>query len=421
MSVLGAIAKGALRQHKNLEKAPKIVTGILRTLQKNNDALELIIQRGEQRKPLIIPLVWLRDHCRHPRNYNEVTKQRKSNAVDILEKATIDETTQSVNITDGTTLAVRWKDGLESEFHINDLIESALFDQKPETRGINLWKKLNADELPRLEMSSLNMKSFVEMFVKYGFVMVDGVEATAEATEALCKKIAPIHDTFFGAFWVFSNQTQENGEEYHEDTAYGNEEIGPHTDGTYFNQTPGVQVFHCLHPAEEGGDTLLVDGFRCADSLKKANPGAFEMLSKRKIEHHYIEGENTSGALYSTSLEKSVIELDSQGNMVQIRFNPYDRAPFRALKEGEDSILYARDALAYYQSYSAFSSICHAPENSTAISLRPGTVIFLDNYRVLHSRTSFKGWRQMCGCYLSRDNLMAKARPLLPTKIRRFI
>ncbi|VDO43008.1 unnamed protein product [Haemonchus placei] len=32
-----------------------------------------------------------------------------------------------------------------------------------------------------------------------------------------------------------------------------------------------------------------------------------------------------------------------------------------------------------------------------------------------------QGWRQMCGCYLSRDNFMAKARPLLPEEIRRFV
>ncbi|KAK6735147.1 hypothetical protein RB195_018374 [Necator americanus] len=102
-------------------------------------------------------------------------------------------------------------------------------------------------------------------------------------------------------------------------------------------------------------------------------------------------------------------------------FNPYDRAPFRALREGKDSEHYALNTMAYYRAYAAFSSICHVPENSTTIALRPGTVIFLDNFRVLHSRTSFKGWRQMCGCYLSRDNFMAKARPLLPSEIGRFV
>ncbi|RCN42987.1 hypothetical protein ANCCAN_11035 [Ancylostoma caninum] len=55
------------------------------------------------------------------------------------------------------------------------------------------------------------MKEFAELFVKYGMVIVDGVEATSQATETLCRRVAPIHDTFFGAFWVFSNKTHENG------------------------------------------------------------------------------------------------------------------------------------------------------------------------------------------------------------------
>ncbi|KAK5980711.1 Taurine catabolism dioxygenase TauD/TfdA family [Trichostrongylus colubriformis] len=163
------------------------------------------------------------------------------------------------------------------------------------------------------------MKFIAESFVKYGLVMIDGVEASAQTTEELCRRVAPIHDTFFGSFWMFSNQAQVKGEEYHEDTAYGSDTIGPHTDGTYFNQTPGIQVFHCLHAAEEGGDTALVDGFQSAAQLKNENLSAFELLSSRKIEHHYIESGAGNDALYSTAKEKPVIELDSSGNIVQIR------------------------------------------------------------------------------------------------------
>ncbi|KAJ1370027.1 Taurine catabolism dioxygenase TauD, TfdA, variant 2 [Parelaphostrongylus tenuis] len=272
-----------------------------------------------------------------------------------------------------------------------------------------------------MDISQFSMRTFAELFVKYGMVIVNGIEANPHATEEFCRTLAPIHDTFFGSFWVFSNKAQEKGEEYHEDTAYGNEFIGPHTDGTYFQQTPGIQVFHCLHAAEQGGDTVLVDSLYCAIQLQKENPEAFRILTEQKIDHHYIEVANKDTELHSLSKEKTVIELDSYGNIVQIRFNPYDRAPFRILRKGEDTAYYAVKALQFYHAYTAFSRICHQPENSTTISLRPETVIFIDNFRILHSRTAFTGWRQMCGCYLSRDNFMAKARPLFPAEIRRFI
>ncbi|EYC13685.1 hypothetical protein Y032_0043g864 [Ancylostoma ceylanicum] len=319
MITLGTIARRGLSVCQRRGIAARILTSNLRSLQNADDALEIVIQQGNDKKPLMVPLVWLRDHCRDPRSYNEATNQRKSNAVDLLEKAKV-EGMQSVSITDGTRLAIRWMDGLRSEFPIDDLLSSSQMDQRIDlAKYVKPWKQLNKEELPRMQMSTFSMEKFAELFVKYGLVIVNDVEATSQATETLCRRVAPIHDTFFGAFWVFSNKTHENGEEYHEDTAYGNEGIGPHTDGTYFNQTPGIQVFHCLHPAVEGGDTVLVDGFNCARQLKEENPNAFEILSRRKIEHHYVEVGDTDGGLFSTSREKSVIELDLHGNLVQIR------------------------------------------------------------------------------------------------------
>jgi hypothetical protein len=37
-----------------------------------------------------------------------------------------------------------------------------------------------------------------------------------------------------------------------------------------------LQVFHCLHHNSEGGETLLVDGFRAAYDLKQTHPESFK-------------------------------------------------------------------------------------------------------------------------------------------------
>ncbi|CAD6192227.1 unnamed protein product [Caenorhabditis auriculariae] len=271
-------------------------------------------------------------------------------------------------------------------------------------------------EIPSIHHGDLTQENFSKNLFKYGVVVINGIESTAEATETLCKQLIPVHDTFFGQFWTFSNEANEN-EPVYEDTAYGNEEIGPHTDGTYFNQTPGIQVFHCLKPAKNGGETILVDSFHCASILKESDPESFEVLASTKIEHHYLEGTPSGSVLNTVSHEKPVIELDSYRNITQIRYNPYDRAPYRCLGKEED----AREAIRFYKAYEKFSRICHDPSNSVQISLQPGSVIFIDNFRVLHSRAEFQGHRQMCGCYLSRDNFYAKARPFLPEEIRRYV
>ncbi|CAI5443222.1 unnamed protein product [Caenorhabditis angaria] len=73
----------------------------------------------------------------------------------------------------------------------------------------------------------------------------------------------------------------------------------------------------------------------------------------------------------------------------------------------------AISVLKFYEAYEAFSRLCHDSKYSISIKLQPGMVIFIDNFRVLHSRTGFEGYRRMCGCYLSRDNFYAKSRPIL--------
>ena len=91
-------------------------------------------------------------------------------------------------------------------------------------------------------------------------------------------------DTVYGKFWKFSSASLDFA-----DTAYTSEALGPHTDSTYYTNTPGVQVrrifrngyrfkstdvclqvFHLLdHSSGSGGETVLVDGFYCANMLQK--------------------------------------------------------------------------------------------------------------------------------------------------------
>jgi trimethyllysine dioxygenase len=45
--------------------------------------------------------------------------------------------------------------------------------------------------------------------------------------------------------------------------AYTSLALGAHTDNTYFNEPAGLQMFHLLsHTEGEGGESLLVDGYR---------------------------------------------------------------------------------------------------------------------------------------------------------------
>lgn len=397
----------------------RVIGWNFKNIRSKNDALEVIFEEKGSSSKLLIPFVWLRDHCTSKKHYHQPTNQRKSNCTDLINQSLIKAEDQ-ISIDDSKkSIIIDWIDGHQSVFDIGEIVGKGRRRREKhiDEKVLELWNSQKLKEVPRISKSSLSLKSFSENLAKYGTVIIDDVEGSAEATEKLCQSLVPVHDTFFGQFWVFSNSATEDEPAY-EDTAYGNEEIGPHTDGTYFNQTPGIQVFHCLTPAKTGGDTVVVDSFWCANLLKKEDPEAFETLCRVKISHHYLEGTPPGSSIHSVSLEKPVIELDSSGNITQIRYNPYDRAPFSCLSTSESS---ASDVIRFYDAYQKFSRICHDPLNSLTISLKPGSVIFIDNFRVLHSRTAFQGYRKMCGCYLSRDNFMAKARPFLDDKLRIFL
>lgn len=198
-----------------------------------------------------------------------------------------------------------------------------------------------------------------------------------------------------------------------DDTAYGSEAIGPHTDGTYLDQPPGIQVFHCLKPANKGGLTLLVDGFAAAERLRTDKPELFKTLATTPIEHHYLEADR----LHARSLAELVIrQFPRVDKIAQIRFNPYDRAPMRTLRiddiRGDDQKA-LEECVLFYNAYQHFAQLINQPEGQVKLWMRPGSILFIDNFRVLHGREHFQGERIICGCYLSRDGFLARARPLL--------
>ena len=86
------------------------------------------------------------------------------------------------------------------------------------------------------------------------------------------------------------------------------------------------------------------------------------------------------------------------------RFNPYDRAPLNTVPP--------TDIAQFYCSYTALQGIIRRQESEFWIKLKPGMVLLVDNWRVMHGRSGFTGKRVICGCYLPRDDWMSRIRAL---------
>jgi trimethyllysine dioxygenase len=239
---------------------------------------------------------------------------------------------------------------------------------------------MNTDEGVRQWLSTVAL---------YGFALVTGTPATAEATEALIRRVGYVRETIFGGFWVFTDDLSKA------DLAYTTTHLASHTDGTYSHDAPGLQMLHCLQFEGTGGDSTLVDGFKIADVLRSTRPELFDVLSTVAIPGQYIgDGAHLMAA-------RPVFRHDHNGVLVQVSYNNSDRAPF-LLPPDEMARLY--DALR------AFDNLANSESMQWRQVLRPGEALLFDNWRTLHGRFAYAGNRTMCGAYLNHEDFESRLR-----------
>ena len=92
---------------------------------------------------------------------------------------------------------------------------------------------------------------WLELVARFGFCIVTGTPTTVEATETLARRIGYVRETIFGGMWDFQADLSKA------DTAYTNLELRPHTDGTYSQDAPGLQLLHCLAFDGTGGESTM--------------------------------------------------------------------------------------------------------------------------------------------------------------------
>ena len=163
----------------------------------------------------------------------------------------------------------------------------------------------------------------------------------------------------------------------------------------------GIQALHLLrHEGGGGGETLLADGFRAAHLLREQDPASFHLLCTTRLEHHSID---QSRHLNYRSRD-TVIRIDPHSrNLEWVRYNPYDRSSTPVVENLQGPT---------YKALASFGVLLEDPVAVLKFKLRPGRLLLVDNWRVLHGRTAFTGRRELCGCYLPRDDWLNKARQM---------
>jgi trimethyllysine dioxygenase len=349
-----------------------------------------------------VPLLWLRDHCPCAKCLHPETRQRLSDTV------AFDATLAARRISiaaNAPELEIEWAG---DDAHVSSFDDAWLRNatrltptQGPEqfTWDEARLAKVPGGAVPHVAYEALMapgdavLKDWLEKIERFGFAFVEGTPATPEATQAVARRAAYIRETIFGGYFDFTANME------HKDTAYTSMAIGPHTDGTYSFDAPGYQMFHCLGLDCVGGDSVLVDGFEIAAIMQNEMPDLYRVLTEVEVTGQYIDHEKGIHLM----AKRPVFRLDSSGKLVQVSFNHLDRAPL---------FLPEFELTAFYRAYGAFARLANDRKLQYRRRLEPGSLVLFDNWRLLHARDAYQGYRRLAGAYLNKEDVESRLRVL---------
>lgn len=227
---------------------------------------------------------------------------------------------------------------------------------------------------------------------RWGFACLEGVPPGKVALVTLANRIAYVRSTVFGGVWDLASDVTN-----HADTAYGSDSLMPHTDATYLNDAPGLQIFSCQQAADNGGESILVDGFAVADRIFGTDLESLEMLARVAVPGSYVEDGVDLRA------NRPVLRFDHRGRLEQVSFNNFDRG---------DVLMAPQHYKSFFRAYSTFNRLVMNQERWLGFAWEEGQVLAIDNWRLLHGRRRFSGNRHYVGCYINYDDYQSKRRVL---------
>ncbi len=332
---------------------------------------------------------WLRERVNGEDFVDQGTQQRLFDPTQLkkdieIENLNLSDDFLEVSFTDGTNTKLAIKSILKEFSNTNN----AKFIEKVEWDSS--LKDLNHFEFRDNIFEEKDMYKALIDFYKFGFVIFKKVPTQNNFITKFANSIGNIRRTNFGEYFNVKSKPNPN------DLAYTSLPLAPHTDNPYRNPVPCIQILHCIKNDVTGGLSTLVDGYTVTKKLKKDFPKYYKILTEIKVRFQFIDK--------SVILENwaEMIQLDENKRFKQVRFSP--RLDFVPLLEKEKLEL-------YYSARNKISELYNSNKYRIEFKLLPGDLLIMDNYRLLHGRTSFNlndGERFLQGCYIDYDSTEGK-------------
>ena len=336
---------------------------------------------------------WLRERVNGESFIDEATQQRLFDPTKLEEDIKIN----SLNLSD-QFLEITFNDGAYTKFAVQNILrEFSNEDEIEKIKKVEWDSSFTNFKNFKFEDNFFNEKVMYDAlidFYKFGFVIFKDVPTKNNFITNFANSIGSIRRTNFGEFFNVKSKPNPN------DLAYTSLALAPHTDNPYRNPVPCIQMLHCIENEVNGGLSTLVDGYTVTEKLKKDFRDYYNILTDVKVRFQFID--------QSVILEDwaEMIQLNEKGEFKQVRFSP--RLDFVPLMEKNKLEL-------FYSARKKISELYNSDQYRVEFKLSPGDLLMMDNYRLLHGRTSYdtnQGNRFLQGCYIDYDSTEGKLKHL---------
>ena len=335
---------------------------------------------------------WLRDNARDPVSFDSHSHQRELFTAMVPANIRPEHLHLSAG---GDSLQIKWPD-LDT-IAVYDSSFLSMYCHPTTVTAVpapTLWdaNSLSGDAI-RIDfaraMRDDGNAALLKILAAYGFALITNCPCEQRSVAKIANNIGYIRETIFGGLWEFeANATMA-------DSAYTPKELRPHTDSTYSLDAPGLQLLLCLTYDATGGESIMVDGFSVAHQLKQDDSELYDEMSRIEVTGVY----KGDGTILEAS--RPILRHDSDGQLMQVTFNNYDRKTVR---------LAETDMRHLYSGIRYLDRLYNDSAYQWRYQLQPGQMLIFDNWRVLHGRGAFQGKRKMAGAYLNREDYLSALR-----------
>ena len=341
--------------------------------------------------------IWLRDNCQCERCVSRLTREQLFEICDVP----LSIKPSSAYLNPQRQLVIEWEFELQHSQYLAGWLQAHCYSDAAREKHQfkpQLWDKSSiARQLPRycaadIMCSETSLLNWLKDLRLVGISLLENVGTTPGTVEKVAQRISFIRQSNFGRVFDVKAKASANS------AAYTTLRLPLHTDLPTRELQPGLQFLHCLINDATGGESILVDGFKIAEYIRRHQPAAFKALSQYPLS--FYNKAVDSDYRFSAPL----IGTDTTGAITEIRMANFLRGPLAIAPD---------QVIDLYVGYRLFIELTRQQRFQFTHRLSAGELIVFDNRRVLHSRNAFdlkQGARHLQGCYVDNDELNSRIR-----------